>query len=300
MAQTNTPEGFPDSQIFEVRSRLGEGPVWDPEAGCLYWVDIYNHRVHRYDPATRQDTIFRLPEIVTCVVPTTSSRLLVTLRHDIALLDPGTGHLRRLLTVEGELEGNRFNDGKVDPRGRLWIGTMSPAAPGEAALYRYDPDGSLHHVESGLTISNGLGWSPDQRTFYHTDSGEQVIYRYDYDPETGEAKNRRTFADLRGGPGAPDGLAVDEEGCVWSAQWDGWCVIRFDPRGREIQRVDMPVPRPTSCAFGGPDLKTLYITSASVALSQEQIQSCPSSGDLFWVEVDVAGLPITRFDGTGF
>jgi sugar lactone lactonase YvrE len=288
---------FPADRIFEVRARLGEGPVWDDEAQRLYCVDIYNHRVHRFDPKTRRDEILRLPEIVTCVVPTRSRRLLVALHHDLALLDPDTGDLARVLTLEVDRPRNRFNDGKVDSRGRFWIGTMSPDDPGRGSLYRYDPDGTVRTMETSLTISNGMGWSPDQTTFYHTDSQVKLIYAYDYDDESGMLANRRVFADLTSGAAFPDGLAVDAEGCVWSAQWDGWCVIRFAPDGREIQRLPLPVQRPTSCCFGGPDLRTLYITSASVALSEREIQECPLSGDLFWMETDVPGLPPGRFGG---
>lgn len=151
-------------------------------------------------------------------------------------------------------------------------------------------------MESGLTISNGMGWSPDGGTFYLTDSPLRRIYAYDHDEESGEITGRRVFADLTGSPAFPDGLAVDAEGCVWSAQWDGWCVIRFAPDGREIQRLELPVQRPTSCCFGGPELRTLYITSASVGLSEREIQVCPLSGDLFRVDTETQGLPGQPFD----
>ena len=284
------------SDVFEVRARLGEGPVWDARTRRLYWVDIYNHRIHRFDPSTRQDDILRLPEIVTCVVPTRRGLLLVALRHDLALLDPSTEELTRVLTLEADQPDLRFNDGKVDPQGRFWIGSMSASGLAQGALYRYDPDGSVRGMESGLTISNGMGWSPNGRTFYHTDSTARRIYAYDYDEGSGAITGRRVFADLSGSPAFPDGLAVDGEGCVWSAQWDGWCVIRFAPDGREVRRLELPVQRPTSCCFGGPELRTLYITSASVGLSEQEVQLCPLSGDLFWVETETSGLPGRPFD----
>jgi sugar lactone lactonase YvrE len=286
------------SAVFEARARLGEGPVWDARARRLYWVDIYNHRIHRFDPTARQDEIFRLPEIVTCVVPTRAGLLLLALRHDLALLDPSTEELTRILTLEADRPDQRFNDGKVDSRGRFWIGTMSVEGLAHGALYRYNAGGSVRTMQSGLSISNGMGWSPDGGTFYHTDSPLRRIYAYDYDEESGEITGRRVFADLTGSPAFPDGLAVDAEGCVWSAQWDGWCVIRFAPDGREIRRLELPVQRPTSCCFGGPELRTLYITSASVGLSEREIQLCPLSGDLFWVETETQGLPGQPFDDT--
>jgi sugar lactone lactonase YvrE len=288
---------WPREDVFEARARLGEGPVWDAEAQRLYWVDIYNQRVHSFDPSARRDELLRLPEIVTCVVPTTSHQLLVALRHELALLEPNTGDLKRILTLEADRPRNRFNDGKVDPHGRFWVGTISPEAPGNGSLYRYDPNGDTRTMQTGVTISNGMGWSPDAGTFYFTDSATKAIYAYDYDDEGGEIANRRVFADLTSGSAFPDGLAVDSDGCVWSAQWDGWCVIRFSPEGRAIQRLPVPVQRPTSCCFGGRDLKTLFITSAAVGLSEREIEKCPLSGDLFWTETEVAGLPGRAWGG---
>ena len=288
-------QSWPEEQVFEARARLGEGPVWDAASRVLYWVDIYNHRIHRFDPAAGRDEVLRLPEIVTSVVPTRTGRLLVSLRHDLATLDPSSGELTRTLTLEADRPGNRFNDGKVDARGRFWIGTMSADEPEQGSLYRYDPDGSVRTMVTGLTISNGMGWSPDRKVFYHTDSPTRRIFAYAHDEESGEITDRRLFADLSADSSFPDGLTVDAEGCIWSAQWDGWCVIRFAPDGREIDRVQLPVQRPTSCCFGGPDLRTLYITSASVGLSEREIQACPLSGDLFWMEADVPGLPSDPF-----
>lgn len=284
------------SDVLEVRARLGEGPVWDARTRRLYWVDIYNHRIHRFDPAARQEEIIRLPEIVTCVAPTRAGHLLLALRHDLALLDSSMEEPTRILTLEGDRPDQRFNDGKVDSRGRFWIGTMSVEGLPQGSLYRYDPGGSVRTMESGITISNGMGWSPDGGTFYHTDSALRRIFAYDYEEESGEITGRRVFADLTASAAFPDGLAVDAEGCVWSAQWDGWCVIRFAPDGREILRLELPVQRPTSCCFGGPELTTLYITSASVGLSEKEIQLCPLSGDLFWVETGTQGLPGQPFD----
>lgn len=288
-------QGWPAERRFEARARLGEGPVWDAAAGRLLWVDIYNNRVHRFDPERRAGEVLSLPEIVPCVAPAADGRLLVALRNDLALFTPETGDLERLATREADRPGNRFNDGAVDARGRFWIGTMNPDRRGQGALYRLDPDGSVTTVETGLSISNGIGWSPDGGTLYLTDSPEKRIYAYDFDEQRGTLSHRRVHVDLGDADHFPDGLAVDAEGCIWSAQWDGACVIRFDLRGREIDRLTLPVPRPTSCAFGGPDLRTLFITSASVALSEQQIQDAPLSGDLFWADVGVAGLPRSVF-----
>ncbi|NET40042.1 MAG: SMP-30/gluconolactonase/LRE family protein [Cyanothece sp. SIO1E1] len=165
----------------------------------------------------------------------------------------------------------------------------------QGCLYRYDPDGSLSILETGLTISNGLGWSPDHQAFYLTDSPSQKIFAYDFDLKSGSIANRRILIDLSHESFYPDGLAIDQEGCIWSAMWDGWCIIRFSPQGEEIERVNLPVQRPTSCTFGGEQLQTLYITTASVGLSEAEIQASFFSGDLFCLETNVAGLPPNRF-----
>jgi sugar lactone lactonase YvrE len=157
----------------------------------------------------------------------------------------------------------------------------------QGSLYRYDPDGSLHIMEQELMISNGLGWSPDKKKFYLTDSGVQKIYVYDFDDVTGDISNRRVFVDLVGESFSPDGLTIDNEGYIWSAMWDGWCVIRYNPMGQEVLRVELPVQRPTSCCFGGNDFSQLYITSASIGLSEEEIQKSFYSGDLFCLNMDV-------------
>ena len=284
--------------LLAARARLGEGPSWDARAGVLWWVDIHNHRVHRLDPATGADTAWEVGETVGCAVPAADGRVLLALRRGLALLDPETGGTERLATLLPDRPGLRLNDGKCDARGRLWVGSMSPE-PGGAALFRCDPDGSVREVEGGLTLSNGLGWSPDGRTFYLTDSAEKVIHAYDFGVEAGELSGRRVFADLSGSEPTPDGLAVDAEGCVWSAQWDGGCIVRFAPDGREAGRVALPVPRPTSCAFGGPDGAELYVTSASIGLGEEEIEESVESGDLFVLRPGVAGPPATPFGWRG-
>lgn len=215
-------------------------------------------------------------------------------RDRLAFLQLQTGDVVPILDVETEKPKNRFNDGKCDPQGRFWFGSIS-AEPGEASLYRYDPDGSLRVMETGLTISNGLGWSPDHTTFYLIDSGPKCIYAYDFEPMSGTIANRRTFIDFSPEPFTPDGLALDQEGYLWVALWDGWSVMRFTPAGEAVLRVPVPAQRPTCCTFGGVDRRTLYITTASVGLSEAEIETCLESGDLFSVQTDAIGLPTTQF-----
>jgi len=283
------------TNILDARARLGESPLWDAEQQQLFWVDIYNHRVHQYDPATGQNRYFDTGEVVSAIAPAGEHQLLIALRNRLALLHLDTKEITPLKEVEfSHPTETRFNDGKCDPQGRFWIGTCSDLT-GQAALYRYDPDGSLQLMEQGITISNGLGWSPDGSTFYLTDSAQHTIFAYDFEASTGEIHNRRVLVDLAPETVEPDGLAVDDQGYLWSALWDGWAIARFDPTGKEVTRIKMPVPRPTSVTFGGNNLQDLYITSASVGLSQQQIQQCHIAGDLFRLNTQSIGLPTHSF-----
>jgi sugar lactone lactonase YvrE len=283
-------------RVLAARARLGECPVWDPDQRQLAWVDIYNHRVHEYDPATGRDRYVETDDLVAAIAPTTGDRLLIAQGDRLALLDFESGEVEPLRAVEFPHADTRFNDGKCDARGRFWIGSIS-RNPGEAELYRYDPDGSLHVMETGLTISNGLGWSPDGKTFYLTDSPRRAIYAYDFDVDAGKISGRRVVVDLTGEEVEPDGLAIDQEGNLWSALWDGWSVVCHGPDGRELQRIRLPVQRPTSLAFGGAALADLYVTTASVGLSQTEIQRGFYAGDLFRLSPPAAGLPPHAFAG---
>jgi sugar lactone lactonase YvrE len=282
------------SNVLEVRARLGEGPIWDSRQQLLYWVDIYNHRVHRFYPATGKDEYFDVGDVVGAIALAGDNKLIIALRHQLAFLDTQTGVVSSIIEIEADQENNRFNDGKCDPQGRFWFGSMSSEA-NQAQLYRYDQDGSLHIMETGLTISNGLGWSPDQKTFYLTDSPEQKIFAYDFNSTTGSISNRRTVVDLTHESFNPDGLTIDSQGYIWSAMWNGGCVIRFSPSGDEVARIQLPVPLVTSCTFGGENLQTLYITTASVGLQQDEIDEYYYSGDVFAFQSQVAGLPSDSF-----
>ncbi|MGJ3244555.1 MAG: SMP-30/gluconolactonase/LRE family protein [Elainellaceae cyanobacterium] len=280
--------------VLTARARLGEGPIWDDHARVLYWVDIYNHRVHQFNPQTGGDRIWDVGEVVGAIALTHSDRLIMVQRKQIAFLELSTGHITPVTRLEEHLPDNRFNDGKCDAAGRFWFGSMCHEGK-QGSLYRYDPDGSLHTMATGLGISNGLGWSPDHQVFYLTDSREQTIFAYDFDLESGAIMNPRPVIDLSSETFAPDGLTIDADGCIWSAMWDGWCVIRFTPTGKEIERIEMPVQRPTSCTFGGENWQNLYITSASVGLSEVEIQQSFYSGDLFCVNGSTRGMLANRF-----
>jgi sugar lactone lactonase YvrE len=281
--------------VLAARARLGECPVWDADRQRLYWVDIYNHRVHEFDPGTLADRWFDTGDVVSALVLAQEDRLLLALRDRLAFLHLDSGAVESLQQLEFSLPGTRFNDGKCDPQGRFWIGTMSEQ-PGQGALYRYDTDGSLHTMETGLTTSNGLGWSPDGASFYLTDSHVREIYAYRFDARSGAISDRRVLINLSGDVPEPDGLTIDRRGHIWTALWNGWAIVHFDADGREIERIKMPVQCPTSLAFGGQKLTDLYVTSASVALSQTDIQRGFQAGDLFCIAGAAEGTPSQAFE----
>jgi sugar lactone lactonase YvrE/DNA-binding IclR family transcriptional regulator len=279
-------------------AHLAEGPVWAPHEKRLYWVDILAPSVHRFDPATRTNEEVVLPRLVSAVVPRRGGRLAALTQDGLEALDFDSGHLEPLVDPEAEVPDNRFNDGKCDRLGRLWGGTMRlDASRATGALYAIAGDRSWKRVAAGFTVANGLDWSPDGRTFYFADSAPGRVYAYDFDLTAGAISNRRIFAEINAEDGRPDGLAVDSEGFLWCAIWDGWCVRRYDPDGRLEREVRLPVPRPTSVAFGGEDLKTLFITTARIRLPSRVLAEAPFSGGLFAIQAPTAGLPISEFAG---
>jgi sugar lactone lactonase YvrE/DNA-binding IclR family transcriptional regulator len=286
------------ASVVPTSAFLGEGPTWIEATRRLILVDILAPSVIVADPADGGFVAYPMPELVSAVVPRRRGGLLAAMQTGLKAVDLGGGRVTTIASPEAAKPGNRFNDGKCDRRGRFFVGSLAiDTTPGHGSLWRLDPDGRCTLLDGGFHVSNGLGWSPDDRRFYFTDSGTRRIYVYDYDIETGAVAGRRTFVALPEGMGVPDGLAVDAEGFVWSAQWDGWCVTRYDPDGRVDRVINLPVPRPTSCAFGGPDLSTLYITSARIRLSAQQLAEAPLSGSVFALATATRGLPETPFAG---
>jgi sugar lactone lactonase YvrE len=285
--------------VADVGLDVGESPIWSVAERCLYFVDIVERKLLRYRPSDSDLRITTLAEMATAVAPRRGSGLLVAGERDFARFDFEAG-TRQPIAVVSEPAGNRFNDGKCDRRGRFWAGTMDKVhwdAPA-GTLYRFDGDGSVSVVLRGIRCSNGLGWSPDDQTFYYTESFAYVIHAFDHDPETGRLSNQRRFAALDLNSGAfPDGLTVDAEGGVWSAQPGYGRLVRYAPDGGIDRIVDMPVSRPTSCMFGGDDLGTLFVTSAHNSLTAAQRDEEPLAGGLFALRPGVAGLPEAPFAG---
>ena len=284
--------------VVDCRNILGEVPVWDAAEQALYWVDIEGCRLQRLVPATGALQDWLLPERVCAVALRERNGLLLALASGFAFFDLETSALTRLAAPESGLPHNRMNEGKCDSRGRFWAGTMDDRLNARSgALYRLDPDLGCHRMESGIGISNSIAWSPDDRVFYFADTMQRTIFAYDFDADSGTISNRRILTDCAEQPGAPDGSAVDAEGFLWNAQWDGWRLVRYAPNGRIDRIVRLPVQKPTSCAFGGADLTTLYVTSAIWDLSPEALAGQPFAGGLLALDVGVRGLPSTRFAG---
>jgi sugar lactone lactonase YvrE len=283
---------------LEVRAQLGEGPVWDERSQKLYFVDIAGHRVHSFWPGTGEHRSFEVDRAVGAVVLRDDGGLVLAAHdaflvaeHDGSAIEP-FGDFR----ADGGLV--RFNDGKVDPRGRFFAGTM--AHSGDAvvgSLYMLEPDGNVSLVLEDVGTSNGLAWSADERTFFYIDTQRQSVDAFDIDVETGAVSNRRVVAGFSGY--SPDGMAIDDEGCLWVACWGGRRVERIDPAdGRRLEVVAVPATNVTSVAFGGPNLDDLFITTARQGLSDAQLEAEPHAGDLFVTRPGVSGPPAHRFRTT--
>lgn len=279
---------------------VGESPIWCPKERCLYLVDIQGKSIHMFTPNDGSYRSFELPDLVTSLSTRAAGGLILTLRKEFAFFDPRTQRLEKLINPEPNRPGNRFNDGKCDRQGRLWAGTMGEVQWDEpvGALYRLDAALNVTRMQDQVCCSNGTGWSPDGRTMYYTESFRYGIFAYDFDPASGEIANRRMFTTLDPDAGGfPDGLTVDAEGHVWSAQPVYGRLVRYDPAGKIECIVEMPVSRPTSCMFGGDDLDVLYITTARETLTPAQIAEEPLAGGLLAIDPGVRGLPETPFAG---
>lgn len=279
---------------------VGESPVWSPREQALYWVDITGQKVHRFHPASGANETFHLPEPVTALALRAKGGLVLSLRKEFALFDLESQQLTYLGNPEVDRPDNRFNDAKCDRQGRFWAGTMGDVHWDEpsGALYRLDPDGSITRLQGDVICANGMGWSPDNRTMYFTESFRYAIFAYDFDAAAGTIANRRLFAEVdRASGGFPDGLTVDAEGHVWSVHNAIGRVVRYTPEGRIERTIELPVPRPCGCTFGGEGFDTLYITTARETLTAEQLAKYPLSGSLFAATPGVRGLAEPLFAG---
>ncbi|MCB9280774.1 MAG: SMP-30/gluconolactonase/LRE family protein [Lewinellaceae bacterium] len=264
---------------------LGEGPVWDAHRQCICWVDILNGHIHEFTPTRNTYRQIQVNDMVGAVALRTNGHFIAALKSGLAFVNRDTGAVQMLHHPEVHLPGNRFNDGKCDPAGRFWVGTMALSEePGAGSLYMIEKDLSHSRKIAGVSISNGLAWSPDHKTFYYIDTPTMEVVAYDYDIRTGEIAGKRTVITIPENQGFPDGMTIDRDGMLWIAHWDGWQVTRWDPlTGEQLLQIPLPVARVTSCTFGGADFRDLYITTARVGLTEEQLAQQPLAGRLFVV-----------------
>lgn len=286
------PTATPQPLVI-CQNTLGECPLWDHPTGHLYWIDILEGRVFRLHWASRGIDEFALGTEIGCIAIRAAGGFVVATRLGIGFWEPGKA-VEYIHRPEATL---RFNDGAVDPEGRFWVGTFSLNPEGR--LYRMDTDHSLHVVEQGVAISNGIRWPRGAalgQAMLYTDSKDRMIYRYDFDPPTGAISGRRPWlADME--HGEPDGMALDAEGHLWSAHWGGGKLIRYDPQGRKSGELPVPVEQPSSVCFGGPELDLMFITSARKGLSTEALAAHPHAGDLMVCRPGVRGLAEYLFLG---
>jgi sugar lactone lactonase YvrE len=285
--------------VFRNPSELGEGSLWDDVGQRLFWVDIYQQKLCVFDPRNRSNLAYHVGEDVGTVVVASDSEVIVALRTGLFWFDLRSGELAPLTPVEGLGPTLRCNDGKCDPRGRFWVGTMVEGkTSGGAALYCLDTNLQLETRIEGVTISNGLAWSGDTRRFFYIDTPTQRIDVYDFDAERGTLHDRRVVIEIPKSVGSPDGMTIDERDKLWVALWGGGKVICVDPSSGSIEaEVRLPVPNVTSCAFGGPELDELYITTARSGMAPESLEAHPLAGSLFRARVASRGVPAQRFRG---
>lgn len=280
---------------------LGESPCWHPQEQVLYWCDIPGKRLHRLDPVTGALQQWDFPCEPASCAPGLGGELILAMRDGLWRFDPRQGHRVRLAPPPYDPAIERFNDGKCDPQGRFWVGTIyEPRDPPLAALYRWQ-QGELDKMADGITVSNGLAWSPAGDVMYWSDTKAHTVYAFDFDGATGGISARRVFArfpskqagqDLRTYGGRPDGAAMDAEGCYWVAMFEGQRLLRLSPKGDVLQEVPLPVRCPTMPCFGGPDLKTLYVTTARENRPETELAEQPLAGCVLAMPVEVPGLPV--------
>jgi sugar lactone lactonase YvrE len=276
---------------------VGESPVWDARQQVLWWTDIEGRMLHSCAPDGSAHKTFAMPGRVGSFAFCERGGMILAMERGFSFYDPDDGRLETLAQPEADISTNRFNDGRCDREGRFLAGSMNlPRDARTGRLWRLDTDGTPHVISDYFFNSNGLAFSPDGRTMYWADSRSGDIFQHDYD-HAGKVSNRRLWLDLSAAPGGPDGGTVDADGCYWSARWGGNCVVRFSPDGKVDRMVHVPAEQITMCAFGGSDLRTLYITTAWEGMSPERRAADPLAGALFAVALDVSGVDEPRFQG---
>ncbi len=287
--------------VSAIGAKLGEGTFWDVAGQALWWIDIFGRTIHRFDPVTGSQRSYPTPEEPGCLATRATGGLVLAMTSGFFFWDPKSGRFDPIVDPESDMEATRFNDGRTDRQGRFWSGSMVIDAKAEprkiASLYSLDANLACRHVLGDIGCANGLAWSPDSHTMYHSDSHTALIRAWDFDPVSGEIANGRTFADLAFIRGIADGATVDVEGCYWVTIPFQGKVLRFDPDGKLMRTIEMPCDLPTCCEFGGANLDILYVTTATLGRSPKELENQPLAGGLFALEVGVRGLPAAPFAG---
>ncbi|MGK7935038.1 MAG: SMP-30/gluconolactonase/LRE family protein [Xenococcaceae cyanobacterium] len=286
--------------IVESQALLGECPCWHQEQQLLYWVDGDNQQLHVYQPETKIERTIQLEQLIGCVVPRKSGGVVLALETGFAALDLETEKLTPLANPESHPASNRFNDGKCDPTGRFLAGTMAlkNQTQGVGSLYSLDTNLTVRQLWSNLTVSNGIGWSPNYSTMYLIDSPTKKVFAFDYNLITGNISNRRVAVTIPDPDGYPDGMTTDTEGMIWVALWAGYKITRWNPNtGELLQTIPVPAPNVTSCTFGGANMNELYITTARKDMDRAQLDYYPKAGSVFRFKTAVIGLKNFEFGG---
>jgi len=285
--------------ILDIKALAAEGPFWDTEKQCLYWVDILNKNVNIYSPKKNENRIIKLDQFVGTAIPREKGGLIVALQKGLYFINEDSGETQFIVDAESDIPDTRFNDGKCDSAGRLWVGTMDVNEnQAIGSLYCLDTNLGFYKKIDGVTVSNGTAWSLDNRVMYYIDSPTKEVAAYDFDPEKAEIQKKRRIISFPDGEGVPDGMTIDSEGMLWIAHFDGSKVSRWDPNtGNMLEYISLPVEKVTSCCFGGEYLDELYITTARVGLSDEQLKEQPLAGGIFKYKTGVKGIKSYKYKG---
>jgi sugar lactone lactonase YvrE len=286
--------------VLEHRCVLGEGPVWDWKTQTICWLDILSGEIHEYRPAENSHKTLFVNQMIGAIVIRKNGHFIAALKNGFGFIDRNSGAVTLISNPEPQLPGNRFNDGKTDPEGRFWAGTMSHTdEPEKGSLYLLDTNLSVTKKISRVSISNGMAWSHDHKIFYYIDTPTFSITAFDFDIANGAIDNKRTVIRISQNEGSPDGMTIDKQGMLWIAHWDGWQITRWNPAtGEKLLNIPMPVARVTSCCFGGDRYQDLYITSARTGLTDDQLKEQPLAGSLFIIKnIGYTGLPSIEFNG---
>lgn len=298
LTNCNTPKSSEVELVIDSKSELGEGSIWNYRTGELMWINIKGKILNFYDPVTGLNKEMFTGQMIGTVVPTESGKVLAALQNGIYSFDPETGSKKLIVDPEADIPDNRFNDGKCDPAGRFWAGTMSLVGKEEAgALYRLDPDSTIHKMIDNVGTSNGIVWSADKTKMYYIDTPTRKVMAYNYDDETGDISNPEVAVEIPDGMGYPDGMTIDENDNLWVALWGGSAVGNFNSKtGELIRKIEVPAKNVTSCAFGDDDLGTLYITTARESTSDEDLKRFPHAGSVFKTRPGEKGVKAFYFN----